>query len=154
MVQPDVTKLVPLSQIKGDDAEDTALLRQMADEATRYLKSHKWCPDISHAYLGFGIGGVVAVFLFEFSMATRGVDSQLWVVVGDLPSAYLVTDKACNARLALELYCDLMDAWANAVTQNTSLESVYPVRAEATDENAVQLRSRVRFLRDKVIPMM
>jgi hypothetical protein len=87
----DLNKLTPPERIVGDDAEETGLLQQMLQKATDYLKSFRWCPPIEQIYLGCGVGGVVAVFLFHFRERIQGTDEWLWVVVGDLPSAYLPT---------------------------------------------------------------
>jgi hypothetical protein len=41
------------------------------------------------------VGGVVSTFLFRID-AEPNIDEWLWVVVGDLPSCYLVTDRASD----------------------------------------------------------
>lgn len=82
------------------------------------------------------------------------MDEQLWVVVGDLPSAYLVTDVSPDAIAALGVYCELMEDWANAVLQETPLNEVFPVSARPTVENAHALLTRVKCLRDGIIPML
>src|SRR4051812_48819734 len=104
----DMRKVVPAAMLAGEDAEDTALLRGMLERASQYLRSFRWCADIEEAYFGLGVGGVVAVFLFRIRPAQTGVDPLLWVVVGDVPSAYLVTDRAPSPACALEGYVELM----------------------------------------------
>jgi hypothetical protein len=148
----DTTKLVRSSDIMGDDEEDTLLLRSMLDKAREYVRSFAWCPAIAAEYLGQGIGGVVAVFLFEFVEPVGGTDEQLWVVAGDLPSAYLVTDEAPDAAAALEAYCGLMEEWAETVLSGGPLAGVYPVRAKPTPEHAEMLLSRTSFIRKKILP--
>lgn len=48
-----------------------------------------------------------------------GTPGALWVVAGDLPSAYLVTDAAptATATAALAIYCSLMQDWVEAVRE-------------------------------------
>src|ERR1700683_3971074 len=92
---PPVRRVMPIEHIYGEDAEDTKALRAMALDAERYILSFPWCKSVDTRYFGAGVGGVVAVFLFGILPARAGVDTWLWVVVGDLPSAYLVTDD-CN----------------------------------------------------------
>ena len=106
----DLSRLTPVDQMRGDDDEDTALLKGMYEEAASYLRGFKWCRRIAEAYFGLGIGGVVAVFLFRIEGPPE-VDQWLWVVVGDLPPAYLVTDDAPTPAVALEVYCSLMADW-------------------------------------------
>ena len=83
-------QVVPIEEMKGNGEEDTVLLKAMLEEAANYLKSHKWCPEIEETYFGFGVGGIIAVFLFKFKKKIEGTDDFLWVVAGDLPPAYFL----------------------------------------------------------------
>ncbi len=148
----DINRLVPVERMTAEDAIETRLLRDMLDEATEYVKSFKWCPQIGQRYLAYGLGGVAAVFLFEFETSIQGADHCLWVVVGDLPSAYFVTDRAPDGAGALDVYCELMEDWAQAVENESSLDKVFPVRAAPTKERAAMLRSRIEFIRTRLIP--
>ena len=147
-------------QARGDDtvgpATDTyalgCVLHEMLAEAERYLKAHSWCVEIVDRYLGFGVGGVIAVFLFKFGERIKGTDDFLWVVVGDLPSAYFVVDDAPSPNAALETYCDLMEEWVEAVLAGEPVDDVFPVSADATAKNAEMLKSRLGFLRSKIAP--
>lgn len=138
--------------IRGDDEEDTRLLRAMAEEGRQYLTSHDWCPPIRSLYLAHGVGGVVALFLVEFSHKIQGSpDDALWLVVGDLPTAYFVVENTTSVRAALESYCSIMDDWVSAVRDERNLEEVYPVEADPTEANASELESRLQFLRNEII---
>jgi hypothetical protein len=153
MVTPvDLNKLTPAERICGDDAEDTRLLREMLHRATQYIQSFEWCPPIEHVYLGCGVGGVVAIFLFHFGEPVKGTDEWLWVVGGDLPSAYLVLDRANDPVLALDGYCELMEAWARSVLAARPLQDVFPVEAKPTLDNAKSLLKRVNFIRTRLLP--
>jgi hypothetical protein len=81
--------VVPMEYLTGDDEADSGLLAGMARQAAEYLMSFDWCVSIMDTYFGDGIGGVVAVFLFRILPARPHIDEWIWVVVGDLPSAYL-----------------------------------------------------------------
>ena len=140
------------TSIVGEDAEDTALLQSMAVDARRFLAGFHWCPPIKALYLGDGIGGVVAVFVAELSERIAGTDDMLWIIVGDLPSVFLVPDEIASPRQALEAYCELMDDWIQAVDSGEGLEEVYPVEAAPTPANARALASRLKFLREEIIP--
>ena len=125
----------------------------MLQEAKQYISSFDWAPPIAEVHMRIGAGGALAVFLVTF---VRGIgperDKHLWVIVGDLPSAYLVVDRASDAVAALSIYCELMEEWADAVLGGSSLDDVFPVDAPATRENAGMLLSRVGFIREKIIP--
>lgn len=151
MCKLDMKQVVPVEEMTGGDKKDIRLLKKMVVEATNYLKSYKWCPEIEKIYFGFGIGGIVAVFLFKFSKKIKGTDEFLWVVVGDLPSAYFVIDRANNPKEALEAYCEIMEDWVAAVKNGTSLDEVYPVDVPPSSEYAGLLNSRISFLREKII---
>jgi hypothetical protein len=60
-----VKDVVPISELFGDDEEDTKLLQAMTLYARSYLQSFTWCKSIRDSYFGDGVGAVVAVFLFR-----------------------------------------------------------------------------------------
>lgn len=151
----DVSGFQLAPDLVGEDAEDTEQLRKMARDAEAYITSHRWAPPVDQLLLGYGLGGVLALFLAKFSeLLPGGEDDCLWVVVGDLPPAYFVVDAAPNARGALSVYCELMEDWANRVIAEDDLGEAFPVEAEPTEEHAQMLKSRLRFIRDKVIPIV
>jgi hypothetical protein len=148
----DRSKLQPTTHMRGEDDDDTKELRATLEEARNYLTSFAWCTRIEEEFLGLGIGGIVAVFLFRIR-PVGAVDAWLWVIAGDLPSAYLVTDRAASPVQALEVYCELMEDWIRAVRRGRpSPRDAFPVMAEPTSENADLLENRVALLRTKVIP--
>jgi hypothetical protein len=144
--------LMPVDAIKGEDETDTKLLNEMAVRARNYITSFKWCLPITAMYLADGIGGIIALFLVEFDGKIGGTDDRLWVVVGDLPSAYFVVQPEDCAKEALEAYCSLMDDWVDAVRGKGNLNDVYPVEATPTEEHAAMLQSRLSTLRETVVP--
>ena len=149
----DTSDLIPETDIQGGDQDETRELKFMLMEAKHYIESFTWTPKISQVYMGIGLGGVLGVFLFTFDNAIENTeDESLWVIVGDMPSAYLVTEEAPEPVQALEIYCELMNDWAEAVKNNLSLDEVFPVQAPATKEYAEMLLSRVAFIRKRIIP--
>lgn len=148
----DLTRVIPIQSIIGEDEHDTELLKQMSKKALEYIKSFDWCPPIIEQFLGYGVGGVVAIFLVRFATKIDGRDDWLWVVDGDVPSAYLVADGASNASAALSIYCNMMDDWAHAVLNRNSFDNVFPVAAPTTPDFAKMLLSRTEFIREQIIP--
>jgi hypothetical protein len=143
----DVSLLTPLRSMAGDTAEDTRLLKQMAKEARAYLRSFRWCKSIHQGWFGLGAGGVCAVFFFEILPSKKQIDRRLWVIVGDLPPAYLVVDGSPNPREALGTYVELVQEWVDAVRTGKSIDGCIPVNASPTRTNASALGKRLRFLR-------
>src|SRR5712691_9053557 len=81
--------LAPIKNIVGDDEQDTILLRKMSEYAKEYISSFSWCEGILNSYFGGGVGGIFAIFFFRIRPGGPEVDPWIWVVVGDIPSAYL-----------------------------------------------------------------
>lgn len=136
----------------GEDDEDTSFLKEMAKDAANYLQSFSWCASVKRLYFGKGVGGVVAVFLAEITPAKAGVDDWLWVVVGDLPPAYFVTDLKTPLEV-VEAYIDHRTTWVNCVLGTHPLgEDVMPVNIPATPENAKLLSTRLDVLREHFLP--
>ena len=94
--------MVPLSQIHNPE------VRELADEALRFLESHSWCGPVKSGELAFAVAGVVGIFKFSVEPSYPDVDSLLWVITGDLPPAYLGTDRAHDWQSALARYVDEM----------------------------------------------
>lgn len=147
----DFSLLTSLNAMRGEDRTDSRLLKQMSKEAERYLLSFDWCRQIKARWFGWGVGGVCAVFLFEILPVTKGVDRWLWVVVGDLPPAYLVVDGIPTPLKALETYIELMQEWVDAAHEGKSTDDCIPVNVPATVENGDLLSRRLAFIRKKFL---
>lgn len=145
--------LTPVEDLAGEDEEETALLREMAVKARDFITAFKWCLPIRATYFADGVGKVIAVFLFKFDGKIGGTDDRLWVVVGDLPSVYMVVGPE-SAKEATEAYCELMDDWVNAVLVTRDFTDVFPVDAPETRGNGEDLRGRLEFVRREIIPYM
>ena len=155
----DFTKVVPIAEFSGEDAEDDALLKEMAERGRAYLSSFGWCGEIVDGYMGdIAVGGVVAVLLFKIVPARDGVDDWVWVIVGDLPPAYITVDDAPNPACALDGYIGAMQEWIAAVKSGKSVEGLIPVETSAGDasleptpETADRLERRLRFLDEEIL---
>ncbi|MFN2468172.1 MAG: hypothetical protein ABR521_08615 [Gaiellaceae bacterium] len=155
----DLRKLTRCADFSEPDTEEAQLVDEMIERAHAYLSSFKWCSGIRECYLGdIVIGGVVAVLLFRINPARPDVDEWLWVVVGDLPPAYLVVDDAPNPAAALDVYIGEMERWVDAVKPGDPVDDLIPVepggggdRLEPTAERAAELESRLRFLDAEIL---
>jgi hypothetical protein len=143
----DFSQLTPIDKLSGETEKDARLLREMAKEATQYLLSFSWCKAICKGWFGWGIGGIVAVFLFEIEPANENVDRLLWVIYGDIPPAYLVVDEFPTPLDALRTYIELMEEWIAAVREGTSIEDCIPVNMAPIRENADALETRLSFFK-------
>ena len=146
----DISAFQPIEAITADTPEEADRLRGLAVEALDYIQGFSWCPPLRQVLLAYGIGDVIGLFLVRFAEPAGGVDDELWVVSGDLPLAYFVTDDAPTPAEALSTYCDLMESWAEAVLEDGSLDEAFPVGAEPTQENAEALRKQLDFIRQLI----
>ena len=138
---------------RGKDADAILALHR---QAVGYIESWEWCPLIATVHLAYASAGAFAVFLITFAEGIEETDEdQLWVVTGDdLPTAYLVTEEAPDARVAAIIYGELMQDWVDAVVACQPLDEVYPVTMEPTAQNAKSLQARLDHLGRVVVPSM
>jgi hypothetical protein len=148
---PDYSDLRPVSEPWGDDPEQRQGRQELWTKAEAFLGSLSWCEAVQNAYEGIAIAGVMGVYLVHIKPAREGIDEWLWVVVGDLPPAYLVTDDAPDPLQALEIYIAEMRRWIAAVEAGEGLDDVIPVNAPPDSEHARMLKVRLDFLADRII---
>jgi hypothetical protein len=147
-----VKGVIPLAEMFGGDAEDIRLLEIMASGAQQFLSSFAWCKSIREAYFGDGYGGIAAVLFFRIEPAKVDVDEWLWVIFGDVPPAYLVTDDCKTPSQALTAYIEEVSKWVKLAQKGKSSRSVIPVNVAPTLENAEDLERRLTVLRDVLVP--
>ncbi len=146
----DLTTVVPVEEMRGENEQETSGLARMFDEARGFLAAFDWCLTIEESYFGFGYASIVAVFLFRIRPARPSVDDWLWVVVGDLPPAYLVTEGNPTPDLAVDGYISEMTKWVKAAKKGRSVEDLIPVNVPPTRENAAALERRLGVLRQLI----
>src|SRR5438876_1314670 len=105
------SKLTPGANLVGDDEQDTALLRRMLNEAEDYISSFSWCNDVLDSFFGGGVGGIFAIFLFHIRPTRRGIDPWIWIVVGDIPPAYLPLADCDSPAEVFRTYLQGMTKW-------------------------------------------
>jgi hypothetical protein len=142
----DLTSVVPIVEMRGENDEETLGLQAMFERARCFLSEFSWCRQIEESYFGFGYSGIVAVFLFKILPSRPGVDDWLWVVVGDVPPAYLVTEANLTPDLALDSYIREMNKWVSAARAGRPVQDLIPVGVPPTQENAAALGRRLRAL--------
>jgi len=147
-----VRGVIPIDQLFGEDDQDTRQLLKMASKARNYISEFSWCKSVREAYFGDGFGKVLAVFFFHIEPSRPDVDEWLWVVVGDLPSAYLVIDSCKTPSQALAGYVHEMSEWVMLAKEGRTSKDVIPVNAAPTPESAAMLEARLKVLSEKIVP--
>jgi hypothetical protein len=137
--------MIPAAKIKNTE------VRELAAEAEAFIANQRWCQKVIAVRLAWACAGVLGVFQVDLSPSEPGVDSTLWVVVGDLPPAYLVLDESPTWREALRGYIAEMSRWVHAVRHGLPLDDVIPVAAEPSAEHADMLAGRLAFIETEII---
>jgi hypothetical protein len=151
-----VPDVVPVERMKGDDDEDTALLKEMFEQAKNYILSFSWCESIASSFFACGVGKIFAIFLFQISPARPDVDHWMWIVVGDIPPAYIPLEDCRTSREVFDTYIDGMKRWVQIVREGrdaTPEDRVPPVNVPATPEWAESLDGRLRSLTRLIQPI-
>ncbi|MGA3102543.1 MAG: hypothetical protein ABSD61_11835 [Terracidiphilus sp.] len=148
-----VSGVIPVSEMVGEDDEETVRLRELEESARGFLLQFEWCEAIREFYFGDGVGDVFGVFLARIEPAKPDIDEYLWIVVGNLPSAYLVIDDSPTPKDALEAYIEEMRKWVVLAKRGEHSPDVIPVNVPATPEWAEQLEGRLDALEKEIIPI-
>jgi hypothetical protein len=151
MTKLDFSKVVGIDVMIGEDEEETEQFRSLYEKSKKYIETFRWHGEIKNVYFGLGVADIVGVFLFELIPASKTVDTWLWVVVGDIPPAYLVVDDAPNPASALDSYVAEMSKWVDAVNSGNSVDKCIPVNAAPSIENAADLEKRLRFIDTEIL---
>jgi hypothetical protein len=151
MATIDMTSVTPIRDLAFVNAEEKRDMDNLIQRATAYLGSFSWCAKLHALYSGIAVGDVLGVFLAHIEPTHADVDKWLWVIIGDLPPAYLVTDEARTPDDALEAYISEMRTWVEAVLSGEPVEELIPVNAEPTEDYANMLGSRLNFLESRVL---
>lgn len=124
--------------------------KKLYKEAYDYLLSHTWCNSIDSSWIAVSWGYILGVFLFEITSDIAEVDKYVWVVVGDIPPAYIDVQSVQDPIDVISSYIDIMSDWVKCVENDESTEDCYPVEVPATVEYAKMLKSRLEVLSKEV----
>lgn len=119
-----------------------------------FLSQFHWAKVKGLPRVGESLPGIVGVFLVELQPSEKDIDQYIWVVVGDVPPAYISSQYAQSPKEALLCYIAEMRAWVEAVRQGKGTDELIPVNGEPTEENAAALSSRLTFLENSVLAEM
>ena len=150
-----VPGVVLADPLEGDDEEDTMLLRQMLEEARSYILSHSWCDSITGTYFGGGVGGILAIFLFNIATSRPEVDSWMWIVVGDVPPAYLPLQDCHSPKEVFTTYVNGMTRWTRLARKGqsgTAEKEIPPVNLPSTPYWAETVKNKLQLLNELVKP--
>jgi hypothetical protein len=125
-------------------------------EAREFLLAHSWCRTVRSLSLRKWVEGILALFYAEIEPEPgSGADEAVWVIVGDLPPAYLDVLSVPTAREALEAYIALLEEWVEAVRSGEPIDELMPIYhrhslapVPPTLRFAEMIELRVKYLQD------
>lgn len=147
----DVRRMIEIKKLDSSELEHVGELVSLSREAESFLRSFEWCVRIVNGWLDRGWGYIVAVFLFSIEPADDSIPDCVWVIVGDLPPAYIDVQDNPNGACALDAYVTEMQNWVDNVMNNRSVADLIPVNAPPTKEYAEMLQSRIDVIRKEIL---
>jgi hypothetical protein len=104
-----------------------------------YMTAKPWVVRITQIWVGKIIDDRAGVFLYEIAPISAKVDRLHWVICGEVPSAYLVLDKAKNPAEAIEQYCIQVRKWIEGVRAGQLLPHTMPIEWPQSFSSAERL---------------
>jgi hypothetical protein len=139
----------PLSNVETFNDEERDALNTLAGTAHNYIAKFPWCTTVKQQYFAGGIGFVLAIYLFDITPSGPHIPARVWVIVGDVPMAYLSFEDALTPLEAFDKYVAGMRRWVGAARSGASLENrddLPAVNVPATPEWADELAGRLDML--------
>jgi hypothetical protein len=137
---------------KSNDNTPDYKLNEYVEDAKKYICFYDWVKNVDRTFIGCFYEGIVCIVLFEIEPSRNDVDRWLWVIVGDLPAAYITCDVAEQPWEALDAYIGAMEKWVSAAKVGDSVAELIPVNVPATLNNARTLEKRLNFLDERILP--
>jgi hypothetical protein len=149
--------MIKINEIKDHKKEVKYLdeVSSLSIEAQRYLMSFQWCKKIINGWLAKDWGYMLCIFYFEIEPAKNSeADNFVWIVVGDIPSAYIDIESAKDELEVLKVYTFLMNEWIRNVKQGKSVEDCFPIGVSPTIKHADMLSRRIAIIESDFITQL
>lgn len=144
-------ELLDVNNISRSEIEEQEEVKKLSDEAVRYLRGQTWCKEVQQGWIGEEWGGILSVFLFKILPSDEGIDDYVWVVVGDIPPAYIDIESSESVDEVLEGYVYIMSEWVKRVEKGRSVDDWFPVSVPPEKKYADMLKSRLTFIKDNIL---
>lgn len=150
-IKPDISSVTLISDLAAPLHQD---LDTALNEARGFIRFYDWVSSIRAEFLGAEVDGILYAFLFEIVPAQSEVDQWIWVIVGDIPPAYITCEDAKNPYEAVDAYVGAMEEWVNAAQEGKSVANLIPVNVPASSANAAMLGRRLKFIDERILPTL
>lgn len=147
--------MISIEEISAENFESPEDVRALALEARSYLLAHEWVYQIESGSVAWGFS---KMSIFHFYVRSSMGPMTTWVIVGEVPPAYIDTAYCANAYEALSGYLAELQMWVRAGRKGASVDRLIPVRnrstlelLQPTKEIVDDLDLRIKFIADKIL---
>jgi len=148
----DTEDMIPISELGLSTLENIREVITLSEEAQRYLNAMPWCRTIIDGWLSKAWGYILGVFYFHFTPSSPGLPDIVWIIVGDIPPAYLSVDYGSSAEEVVAGYVSEMQEWIDRVMNDLPIdETVIPVNVPAEKCWAEKLQTRLNLIRIHIL---
>jgi hypothetical protein len=153
-VAPNLQSVTPLARYREAHASEIADIDAIVASARAYASGFSWLKAIGEIHVGAIYPGVISILLFRIEPARPDIDEWIWIIGGDVPPGYITCDQAVVPWEALDGYIGALEPWIAAVRAGEPVSKLMPVNAAPTITNADALERRLRFLDEKIMPLL
>lgn len=139
-----------LSELSPATVDDAMSVFEFARKAELFLAKKPWCKSIVCGYMARAWDGILGVFYFEIVPSSSEIDRSVWVIAGDVPTAYICNDSKVWSD-ALGAYVAEMTRWVDAVRTGEPIDMLIPTGVPPSISYANMLASRLQFIRTELL---
>ena len=144
-----------IAGIKSSQLEYKEEVADLLAEAKEYLFGFDWCTEIIDGWVAASFGYILNIFLFKIKPDyITCPDEYVWIIVGDIPPAYIDVVSAPTPSDALTSYIEVMQDWVEKVKDGKSTEECYPVNVPPKAKYANMLATRLKMLKEDYLPQI
>lgn len=145
----DTNGMIPIDEVAVTKIDHRDEVLELVKRARNYLSSMSWCERILNGWMACSYGYIIGVFYFHITPSQHGVPRYVWIIVGDLPPAYLDISYCTNPTEVIDGYVCEMQEWVDRVLRGEPIDdSVIPVNVPPERKWAELLKSRLELIRD------
>lgn len=133
------------------------VLEEAATNAIKFIEMHEWCHHVERCYFDRGFDHCRVFFVIIQPL--KNADESMFVIVGDLPPAYISSPDCVNGAQALDGYVGELQRWVKQFRETGSVTNCIPVLSSETfeeltptDELARMIESRCAFIDERILP--
>lgn len=115
--------------------------------ARSFLDGQRWVSRVQSVTPVLAIEGDLGVFRCALIPSQPDADVMVWVVVGDLPSAWVPHEPGDSWQDALHGYVAELGRWVEAARSGAPVDALVPVDLPPTAEHAERLATRLEHIR-------